>query len=165
MQDPRFIQFIQKVINERLSSFHLEDLLALDLVHREKRIPSKLKDRCRYLVNQGVIEALGRGKGTRYILSHQFYKFIGQRGVHTRRQGLDRDTNKELLLKHIKKNEKEGSKLKELKQVLPMLSQYQLQGLLKELKVENLIHCVGRTKAGRWYPGPLASGKTVHQKK
>ncbi len=143
----------------------MEDLLVLDLVHQEKLVPANLKNRCHYLVNQGVIESVGRGRRAKYLLSHKFSKFIGQKGVYTRKRGLDRETNKELLLTHIKKNWKQGSRLKELKQVLPMLSQYQLQGLLKGLKVENLTHCVGRTKGGRWYPGTPPPDEKGHQKK
>ena len=41
-------------------------------------------------------------------------------GVHTRRVGLDRDTNKELLLRHIRQNNAVGTPFKELQQVLQM---------------------------------------------
>jgi hypothetical protein len=40
----------------------------------------------------------------------------------------------------------------ELHQLLPSLSRYQLQTLLRELKNENKIRSVGRTKGGRWHP-------------
>ena len=67
--------------------------------------------------------------------------------------GLDKETNKELLLKHIKSNAKHGSKLAELGQVLPFLSQRQIQELLKELKIQGKIHFKGQTKASLWFPG------------
>jgi len=41
-----------------------------------------------------------------------------EKGTYTRKKGLDRETNKALLLKHIKENTKNGSRLKELMQVL-----------------------------------------------
>ena len=67
--------------------------------------------------------------------------------------GLDRETNKELLLKHIRDNRKEGSQLRELRQVLPALSRDQVQSLLRGLKSEGRIYKVGATRAARWYPG------------
>ena len=80
-----------------------------------------------------------------------------RQGVYTRRRGLDRETNKELLLRHIQDNRKQGSQLRELVQVLPALSYVQVQKLLQELRIKGQIHKVGNTSAARWYPGgPLA---------
>ena len=59
----------------------------------------------------GIVEHAGRNK---YVLARSLYAATGQTGVHTRRVGLDRDTNKELLLKHIRSNGKSGTPLKEL---------------------------------------------------
>ena len=36
---------------------------------------------------------------------------------------------------------------------LRVLSRDRVQSLLRELKAEGRIHNVGRTRAGRWYPG------------
>jgi ATP-dependent DNA helicase RecG len=151
MQDPRFLRFLEQVGRETVASFTTQDLLVLDLVHREQRIPADLKPRLSGLVDAGVIEPAGQGK---FMLSRRLYGFLGQRGVYTRKRGLDRETNKALLLKHIEDNREEGSRLEELMQVLPALSRDQVQTLLKELKKAGRIHCVGRTNAGRWYPGP-----------
>jgi ATP-dependent DNA helicase RecG len=90
------------------------------------------------------------------MLSRRLYGFLGQRGVYTRKRGLDRETNKALLLKHIEDNREEGSKPEELMQVLPALSRSQVQKLLRELKDEGRAHYVGRTNQVRWFPGPLA---------
>ncbi|MDO8684258.1 MAG: hypothetical protein Q7N50_12330 [Armatimonadota bacterium] len=65
-----------------------------------------------------------------------------------------KETNKALLLKHIRDNRKQGSQLSELLQVLPELSRTQVQWLLRELKTDGQVHSVGLTRAGRWYPGP-----------
>ena len=71
---------------------------------------------------------------------------------YTRRRGLDKETNKELLLKHIRENSKVGSKLYDLCQVLPSLSKSQVQKLVKELKDRGLIEVRGNTKASLWFP-------------
>ena len=150
VQDERFLRFLEKVGRERLNSFITEDFLLLDLVHRDQVIPSRLKHRIPYLIDQGVIELAG---DSRCILSRAFYSFLGQKGVYTRKRGLDRETNKALLLKHIEDNNTDGSKLDELLQVLPSLSRDQVQSLLRELKRDALAFNLGRTKAARWYVG------------
>ena len=76
-----------------------------------------------------------------------------EKGTYTRKKGLDRETNKALLLKHIKENRKNGSRLKELMQVLPALSKDQVQKLVTELKKEGKIYKSGVTRAALWYPG------------
>jgi ATP-dependent DNA helicase RecG len=150
VQDPRFLRFLEKVGQERVSSFTTRDMLVLDLVHRDQPVPEEFRPRLSFLMDQGVIERVGRGK---YTLSRQFYGFLGTKGVYTRKRGLDRETKKALLLRHIRDNHREGSQLQELLQVLPALSRHQVQALLRELKGEGVIHNVGRTKAAHWYPG------------
>jgi ATP-dependent DNA helicase RecG len=154
IQDPQFLRFLEKVGKERLAAFTTQDLLVLDLVHREQSVPQDLKERLHRLAELGIVETVGRGKGTRYILSRQFYGFLGKKGVYTRKRGLDRETHKALLLRHIRDNTKDGSRLRDLLQVLPALSQSQIQKLLTELRKEGLVHSTGRTKASLWYPGP-----------
>lgn len=151
IQDPQFLRFLEKLGQERLASFTTQDLLLLNQIHQEQPVGLDLKVRIPALTEQGVIERVGRGRGTHYILSRQFYSFLGQKGVYTRKRGLDKETNKALLLKHIKDSGSEGCILGELLQVLPSQSRDQVQKLLKELKTENQIYSIGRTRAGRWY--------------
>jgi ATP-dependent DNA helicase RecG len=108
------------------------------------------------LLKSGVVERIGR----KYLLSRKYYEFVDRKGVYTRKRGLDRETNKQLLLKHIKENRDSGSRLKELMQVLPALTMPQVQTLLRELKSEGKIYKVGSTRAALWYPGPETDGIT-----
>ncbi len=116
VQDPKFLQFLEKIGKEKLATFQTRDLIIIDRINREQPIPDEYKPRLPYLVDQGVLEKI-RGKD--YILSGTFHKSIGQRGTHTRKVGLDRDTNKMLLLTHIEKYSDDGCQLKEFMQVLP----------------------------------------------
>lgn len=75
----------------------------------------------------------------------------GKTGVHTRRVGLDRDTNKELLLRHIRQNNAVGTPFKELQQVLPGHNRNQIQVLMRELKEDEKVVCKGKTRAAKWY--------------
>ena len=111
----------------------------------------ELKPRLSYLVEAGALELMGRGRGVRYVLARRFYAITGRKGVYTRTRGLDRETNKALLVKHISDNNREGSQFRDLRQVLPSLSIGQLKALLKELKEENRIYSKGKTKAGLWH--------------
>ena len=164
IQDPRFLQFLEKVGRETLKLFSTADFLLLDHIHRERKIPEYLKRRLQLLVDMGVVERFGRGRGVKYVLSRRYYKMAGEKGTYTRKKGLDRETNKALLLKHIKENRKTGSRLKELTQVLPALSYDQIKKLVAELQKEGKIFKTGVTRSTLWYPmktdsiGPLKNG-------
>jgi ATP-dependent DNA helicase RecG len=163
VQDPRFLQFLEKVGRETLELFSTTDFLLLDHIHRERRVPDQLQNRLQSLVEKGVVERFGRGRGVKYILSRRYYRMVDEKGAYTRKKGLDRETNKVLLLKHIKENGESGSRLNELMQVLPALTIPQVQSLLRELKSEGKIYLTGRTRAALWYLGSgtddITSGK------
>jgi len=153
VRDPLFLRFLEQVGQETGASINTEDLIVLDAVHREAIVPEQLRQRLGPLHDQGVVERVGR----KYILSRRFYALVGKEGVYTRKRGLDRDTNKALLLKHITQNRKAGVPYDELAQVLPGLSRNQIQSLMRELKREELVTVEGKTKSARWFPGPAAN--------
>ncbi len=152
--DEGFLAFLEHVGAKRMATFTTEDFLALDAVHRERDLDERLAVRLPRLRELGVVETKGRGRGTRYLLSERFYQHAGQKAAYTRRRGLDKETNKELLLKHIKRNQEDGSPLGELLDVLPALPKKRVQYLMQELKSEGRVHAVGSTRAARWFPGP-----------
>lgn len=151
VQHPEFLRFLEKLGKERLESFTTQDLLVIDNIFRDEPVSDCFRGNLLQLVDSGVIEQISRGRGTRYVVSRQFYEFIGKRGVYTRKKGLDKETNKSLILKHLQDCGSEGCKFEELKQVLPMLCRFQIHGLLKELKAERKIRVEGRTRAGKWF--------------
>lgn len=152
IQDPEFLRFLEEIGTERAASFSTEDFLVIDLVHREQPIPDVLKPQVEHLLEQGVIERVGRGRGVRHLLSQRFYRFLGRPGIYTRKRGLDRETNKALLLKHIRDSGLVGSSFTEFAEVLPALSRRQIQGLLQELRCEGLIMLKGAKKGAKWLP-------------
>lgn len=149
-----FVRFLERLGEETLKSFSTCDFLALDYLHRDQSLTDHLKSRVPALIEVGAVETVGRGKGTRYLLSQRLYAAIGAKGEYTRKKGLDRGTNKALLLMHIRENAASGSKMEELRQVLPALSRSQIQVLLREMVKTDEVHSVGSTRAARWYPGP-----------
>lgn len=147
------MRFIERLGEEKLKAFSTYDFLALDHLRREQALPDHLKACLPGLIAAGAVESIGRGRGTRYLLTRDLYAALGSRGAYTRAKGLDRGTNKALLLKHIQDNAAAGAKMDEFRQVLPALGRSQIQVLLRELRKERLVHCVGATKAARWFPG------------
>ncbi|HDH57156.1 MAG TPA: transcriptional regulator, partial [Bacteroidetes bacterium] len=145
VQDPQFLRYLEKIGEETLASFTTEDFLVLDCVRRQEKVPENLNKRMRRLRELGLIEIISRGRGTRYILSKSLYITIEDKAGYTKQLGLDRETNKELILQHIKNFKGEGSPLSEILKVLPELSYAQVRMLLQELKNEGKIYVKGKT--------------------
>lgn len=151
VQDPTFVRFLERIGEEQLRSFSTLDFLTLDALHHEQSLTSIQRDRLPLLVEAGVVEVVGRGRGVRHLLSRSLYSALGEKGIYTRKRGLDHETNKELLARHIRENDAEGSPLQDLKQVLPALSSSQVQTLLHQLRDERRIRLVGQRRWARWY--------------
>lgn len=149
IQDPQFIQFLEKLGQDRLQAFSTQDFLVLDLVHRERNVPTHLIPRARLLTEIGALEPVSRG---RYILGRPYFVLTGRTGAYTRMKGISRPNRKALLLKHIEDNSASGSRLEDLMGVLPDQGRSQVQVLLRELRREGRIEVVGRTRAARWHP-------------
>lgn len=151
MGSGQFIRFLERLGQETLTNFSTDDFLALDAVHREQPLSDRLKARLSNLIDAGAVEAIGRGRGTRYILSRALYASIGASGVHTRKKGLDHETNKEMLVKHLRTEGASGAALSVLLQVIPAVSQRGVQQLLRELREEGRVELRGTRRWARWY--------------
>lgn len=151
VQDPAFIRFLERAGEERLRGFSSHDFLVLDALRRHQPLPQHLETRLPALVDSGLVERHGRGRGARYILSKGMYAALGQRGTYTRERGLDHETNKALLVKHIRENDAAGSPLHDLCQVLPALPARHVQRLLQELRAENRVQLKGVRRWARWH--------------
>lgn len=151
VQNPAFAKFIELLGPDRLRNFSSYDFLALDYIRRDKHLPDHLKAIMPNLVDIGAVESIGRGRGTRYILSQSLYSALGAKGVHTRKKGLDHETNKALLNSHLLSQAKTGSPFSELRQVLPSLNDSALKRMLNELKAEGSVSVLGQRRWARWY--------------
>ncbi len=149
--DKKMLSLINKIGNDRLASLSTADFLAINALYYQRPLDESLRPRLKYLTDLGIVEHAGRNK---YVLARSLYSAVGKPGVHTRIIGLDRETNKELLLKHMRENGAEGTQFRELQQVLPGQNRGQIQVLLRALRKENRAYCVGRTSGARWFAGP-----------
>jgi ATP-dependent DNA helicase RecG len=150
VRDPVFVRYLERLGQETLHSFSTDDFLTLDYVHREQRLPPYLQARVHGLVDQGALESVGRGRGTRYLLSQRLYAAMGAKGVRTRRKGLDHETKKALLQQHLADQGEAGAALAELRQVLPAESESAVQRLLSEMRAQGRVDVRGVKRWARW---------------
>ncbi len=150
--DPVFVHFLRRLQEMRGEALSANDYMALDLLRRNQQLPPELQQSLPRLSRCGAIEAIGRGKGTRYILAKDLYRALGNPGAYTRERGLDHETQKQLLLKHIRDNAEYGSPLRELQQVLPHVGRRSVQRLVAELRDEGFITVRGKTNTAMWLP-------------
>ena len=146
--DKKMLILINQIGNERLESLSTDDFLVIDALFHEKKLHDSWQPRIRKLIDMGIIERVGRGN---YILARALYEATGKSGIHTRLTGLDRETNKELIVKHISQCGEKGTPFREIQQVLPNHTRSQLQILLRELREEKRIRSKGKTNTTRWY--------------
>lgn len=152
VKGPAFVRFLERVGEERLRGFSTYDFLALDAIAREQPLTEAIRSRLPGLIETGVVESQGRGRGTRYHLSRDLHAALGRKGSYTRKRGLDHETNKALLLKHLRDNAEAGAPLAELCQVLPSLSRRSVQRLLAELREAGSATLRGQRKGALWFP-------------
>lgn len=146
--DKAMLSVLNRISERGAELLSTEDFLVIDALYHERPLNEKMQSRLNRLIELGIVEHIGRKK---YVLARSLYAATGKTGVHTRRVGLDRDTNKELLLKHIRQNNEVGTPFKELQQVLPGLNRNQIQVLMRELKEDGKVVCKGKTSAARWF--------------
>ena len=146
--DKPMLSVINRISEKCAELLSTEDFLVIDALYHGRPLTEKMCSRLARLIDMGIVEHIGRKK---YVLARSLYAATGKTGVHTRQVGLDRDTNKELLLKHIRQNNANGTPFRELQQVLPGHNRNQIQVLVRELRDSGKIYCKGKTSAARWF--------------
>ncbi len=151
VQNPAFLRFIERLGEEALARFKTLDFLALDALAHGRVLTQEMKSCLPHLIDVGAVESQGKGKGTHCFLSRALYEAMGTPGTHTRKQGLDYETNKELLLKHLRSCGEIGAKMAELEQVLPAQSRASILRMLNDLRDEQRADLAGNSRARRWF--------------
>jgi len=144
--DFEFLRYLERVINEGGVSLSVHDYVLLERVRQNIETPST-STQVQKLIEWGLLERVGHGRATKLILSKRYYVAFGRRGEYTRRRGLDKFTNIELILKHLALHKKGYAK--DLEQVLPHLSRPTINRYLKELSVDGKILMVGNPQSTR----------------
>ncbi len=147
--DKRFLGLLEMAEQHGIT-LDVSHLVVLDVVRGEREITEEMKPLVKYLIDIGLLERHGRGRASRISLSRGMYRVLGEAGVHTRVEGLDRETNKELLLKHARQCGSVGASLEEFRQVLPSLTSAQVRHMVYELRDEGKLRGIGRTRGSKW---------------
>jgi len=150
IKDLNFVYYLKKVAAEKQITFgQAKDFVELENIRKFGK--SNDKARLRYFLENGLIEKIGIGKGTKYILSKQFYEFIDKRSEYTRLKWLNKDEQKMLLLNYLKQHEKGRMRdFRELFKERPLKNQ-QINRLLNELAGGGVdFEGKRRSKSGYW---------------
>lgn len=154
IHDPALLRFMEALGEERYHLFGVSDFAVLHFVSQEQKIPKDFAERAKSLVEQGVLEKVGK----KLIFSRRYYEMKGLAGVHTRKRGLGKEADLQLLLKHIRSCAPRGCALSELQQVLPHVGARTVSKYLEDLKRRGDATVVGKTRGAKWFPGPSEKG-------
>ncbi len=150
--DPSFLRLLELAQKHNIT-LSINHLIILDQVRQGAILTQEMEDGIHHLIEIGLLERVGKGRSSKLILSRGMYRVLGQPGTYTRYSGLDRETNKQLILKHIQTCGKRGAVLKEFLQVLPQLTEAQIRFLVYELRDDGKVHLEGRARTSRWFVG------------
>jgi ATP-dependent DNA helicase RecG len=146
IQDIEFARYVLKVAEQKNKELTDEELVLLNKIkHNERIFQSSVLNE---LLECGLIEKIGASK---YILSKQYYIDMNQKGEYTRRKGLSRNRNKELILQHL--FEFGPSKRTDITGIFGFdLSSKEVSNLLEELKRKGKIYFEGAvgSHSGYW---------------
>ena len=147
VRDVGFVQFLERLADERQINFLLDEIVELEKL-RENHTLRDVRFKEKFL-QLGVIERVGKTRGTMYILSHGYYKHTEKLGEYTRIKGLSREQKKALILEHIKR-EGQG-RMSEFLQAFSDLKNSDVHNILQELKRSGVIFFEGDNKrSGVW---------------
>lgn len=146
VKDENFILFLEKVINDDNIPLSFEEIYELENIRENKKVSNpSFKEK---FLSFGIIERIGKTRGSKYMLGHKYYSFEGKTGIYTRIAGILRQTKKHLIIEHIEKN-KIGY-AKDFDDIFPDLKRQDISNLLQELKMEKKITHKGSPRSGHW---------------
>jgi ATP-dependent DNA helicase RecG len=146
VRDLSFVKFLETVVNEKGVILSLDEMIELERL-REQGADVDIAFKEKFL-KFGIVEKIGKTSGTKYILSHRYYKHENKLGKYTRLKGLSRESRKELILKHI---EREGKgNMSEFMEAFPDLKRSDISNILDEMKKDEEIYFDGKTRRGVW---------------
>lgn len=146
IQDKEFAKYVMRIAEEKNKELNDQELVLLNRIRKNQTIQSNnITDS---LLELGLIEKLGRN---RYMLSKQYYVDIDQKWEYTKKKGLTKEKNKELILQHLV-NFGPSKKEDFIQLFQNSLSERQISWLLVVLKKEDKIKFEGppRSRNAKW---------------
>ncbi len=140
IKDIEFAKYVLKVATKLEIFLNDTELLLLYDIREGKKVENnKILEE---LSRAGIVEHLGSNK---FILSKRYYAAINRKGVYTRRRGLDKETNKELIIRHLKHYKK--GYMKDFLDALKNVPKSTINSYLTELKKDGIIKLIGNPKS------------------
>lgn len=146
VRDSKFIIFLEKIIKEKKLSLSVVDLYELEKIRKEGKVKN-IENKDNFL-KWGLIEKIGESRGSKYILSHSYYKYEGRPGVHTQLVGTSRDEKKLLIINHFKNYKK--ATLKDFCDIFSDIGKKDVANLLQELRKDGKLKFEGKKTSGYW---------------
>lgn len=146
IQDIEFAKYVLKIAEGKNKILDDVELLVLHKIRNNEQIDSS--SITKELLELGLIERVGFSK---YILSKQYYTDMNQKVRYTKRKGLSKSKNKELILQYLI-DFKSAAKADFAEMFKFELSGKDISNLLEELKSENKVYFEGtrRSSKGVW---------------
>jgi ATP-dependent DNA helicase RecG len=146
LKDQSFIQFLEQVSERHQTPLSLREVIELEKIRQGQTIvDGDYRDKFLHL---GIIERVGQGRATKYILSRQYYKYANAIGEHTRLSGLARDVKRQIILEHLAKNGRITNA--ELQRAILDMSGESISRLLIGMRRDGLIVHEGPNRTGYW---------------
>jgi ATP-dependent DNA helicase RecG len=164
--DLKFVELLVTEENRRQRTFGVSELLILAHLWRERQVDTqtitKLIQRreteartvTENLVESGLVEARGSGKGRSYILSASVYRELGQSVSYVHAKGFEAEQMEQMILQYVKAH---GQVTRQDVMELCRVNENQAAYLLKKLVISEELQLVGK--------GRMASYKSLKSEK
>lgn len=150
IKDLNFVYYLQKIEKEKqLSIDATKDFIELEKIRDSGKTFDK--ERLKFFIDHNVVEKIGIGRGTKYVLAKKFYDFIDNRVEYTRKKWLSKEQQKEVLMNFFRQHKK-GKKADFVKLFENKINDKQIFILLDELRNDKMIYFNGpqRSPKGMW---------------
>ena len=154
--DLAFLSLVLEEENTQRRPLPIDTLIALSAFRRQRRlkrselahfIPKGRDGAGRVLealVERGLIQPHGMGRGRTYTLSPRIYRSLGQPAEYTRQAGLETMQQEQMVINFVRQH---GEIRRKDVMDLCQLSQDQAYRLLRRLTAEGILQTVGKKKA------------------
>lgn len=146
IQDIEFAKYVMRVAEKKGKELNDAELIILNKIKSNEAI--QFSSITHELLELGLIEKISFN---RFMLSKQYYTDTNQRAKYTKKKGLSRPHNKELILEHL--NNFKGANKQEIAGMFEFtLTNRQIADLIDDLKSEGKIYYDGipRSSKGLW---------------
>lgn len=153
IKDLNFVYYLQKIEKEKhMQIDEVRDFIELEEIRESEKTSDK--ERLKFFRDNNIIEKIGKGRGTKYVLAKKFYDFIDNRVEYTRKKWLSKEQQKEVLMNYFRQHKK-GKMSDFIELFEKKLDNNKVFVLLNELRKEGLIFFDGKQRSvkGIWRVG------------